>query len=353
MIDKMDNELKLVEYNLHSIGGVPSKVSQWYRFLFKTLKKNFPIENEATQVEKFASFIGRAVDEYEKMYETTNTLVVIVSLNNDLNMVDKRYVEIALRQLGYQTKLIDMADFCQKAKMDENNRRLLIQEIEVSVVYYRICPDEDFFSSDILFHSLIQPIEMSRSVKIPDIGQVLVNFKKVQQFLSSRKCGYFLKTLVYDDQKWQGIEKTFVETYDLHDSSIAKMALNHIDNFVLKLAFHEGGGTCLFNEDAKVKIEKWLCDWEGSLEERRQFVLMKKILPPSFENWEILPGYHYNKSKFTAEFGFFGGLLAVDGQIIANDNIGYNARCKDQSANESGIRDGNGRTSYLVVKAID
>ena len=344
MVDEPSDELKMVEFNLHSVGV--HEISNLYNFLLKTVL----IPNEAIDFKpsenylQVAKLLGHGVDEYEKLYLTAKTTILFVTFANDLNILYYRHIEICLWKLGYTVKVRSLDQLGSLVKRDEIDNRLLIEGDEVSLVYFRTLPDETNFGDD-NFESVIRPVELSRAIKVPDIGQVLISFKPFQQYFTQN--GHVFERF---NESCSEMRRVLMDLRPINDLNFVNQVLSKPQDYVLKLSYGEGGGGCLFGNDLKLKLEYWKDNWESSSFERSNFLLMKKILPPSIENIQVNQGYEWKRDLFNAEFGFYGGLISVDGKIITNNFIGSCVRSKRSQDNEVGLCASRGKLSSVIVE---
>ena len=345
MIHSLDDNLKMIEYNLHSPAGFAKNTVPWYQFLMTSVLKckgNFG-HFEANKISKrFALVIVHAMEEYEKMYKTTNTKALFIVFDGNPKLINIRPIMIDIFKQGRIAIKRTFSEMAKLIKVDDENR-LFVDGSEISVVFNGTTGNAESYFRDDNWHSVIRPIEFSRAVKSPDMGQVLANFKKVQQYFTQTQ--NFLEEF-NDFDSCLEMRKAMIGTFDLNDRNLALEVLQEPENFVLKSAFGEGGGHCLFDDDLKEKVRSWLNEWDQSRQERAQFVVMQKIRPPTHENWSVAGGGKMRQGQFVAEVGFFGTLLAVDGRVLSNDYIGTYVRNKLDSENEIGC----GNVSSLIIE---
>ena len=335
MIDEHSDQLKMVEFNLHSVGVVDN--SPLYDFLNGL---NLKQSDNFLQV---AKILGKAVDKYEQIYKTNSqTTILLVIFENDTDILCYRHIEIQLWKLGYSVKMRSIEQLGKLVMFDED--RLLVEGSEISLVYFRTLPDERNFNVD-NFESVIQPIELSRAIKLPDIGQVLISYKTFQQYFTQNEHVF---EHFNDPTSCRQMREVLMDFYKIDDLKLVDEAIANPQNYVLKLSYGEAGAGCWFDVDLKLKLEEWKSNWDDSSNERCNFLLMKKINPPSFENVQVTNGYKWQRGQFNSEYGFYGALISVDDDIVFNDFIGNIVKGKAVGNNDACLH-ANGRLSSLII----
>ena len=338
MVDEPSDEMKMIEFNLLSVGVFDN--SHCHDFLLKNVFQNGAKFKQTQNFFKTANILGRAVDEYEKLYKTSGTWILLVMFDNDVDIMDYRRVEIELWKLGYSVKvrsLVQLRRSLVKHDGDDDKvgNRLSVEGDEISLVYFRTLPDENNFSIG-NFETVIRPIELSRAIKLPDVGQILISFKTFQQYFTQNE--HVFERFVADSESCREMRQVLMDLHQVNDLDLVNQVLDKPQDYVLKLAYGEGGGGCFSGDDMKLKLEAWKANWEDSSNERSNFLLMKKIHSPSFENVEVTHGYKWKRDLFNPEYGFYGSLLSVDGKVIVNDVIGSAIRSKAVGTSDISMR---------------
>lgn len=196
---------------------------------------------------------------------------------------------------------------------------------------------------------LLNNIEMSTAIKIPNVATQLVGFKKFQQILANNTSilSEYLKkaTEVYSELSKFPVElltSTFATFHSLDQSEtdvdeIMRLVKKNTESFVLKPQ-REGGGNNFYGKQMiGVMQEKHKA---GLLS---QFIVMSLIRPSATPNFKVLDD-HENPHLFNCitELGIYGSYI-VDGnnKLVLNENEGHLLRSKDISTKDGGVFAGN------------
>ena len=136
------------------------------------------------------------------------------------------------------------------------------------------------------------------------------------------------------------IRQTFMPIYPLDGSGegldARKLAVANPENYVLKPQ-REGGGHNVFREDIPRFLE--------SLSDEKEcdaYILMELIKPPSQYNFIIREG-HVTREEVVSELGVYGTIMwDKDGNVLSNNQGGWNLRTKPCGNNEGGVTMGFG-----------
>jgi glutathione synthetase len=316
MVDISDG-LKQIELNTISVSfaALSPLVSELHKYLNPSL--NLP-ENKS--FEGIVNGIGKAFD----LYGVKDAVVVFIVQNKEMNIFDQRHVEYALfKKFNIRVIRKSLSDG-SSFSLRERDSALLVDGIEVSVVYFRAgygpsdYPSENEWDCRFL-------LEQSKAVKCPTVAMQLVGSKKVQQILSDI-C--VLKRFLPSD-KSSILQSCFANIYPLEDNSTVELALKCPENFVLKPQ-REGGGNNVFGMDIKTTLESL------AVEDRNAYILMQRLNPFTFET-ELVGNLEITNATCSTELGIYSVWISNGDTVIVNETIGHNLRTKMTSVNEGGV----------------
>ena len=335
MLSHKDLQVKHVETNAISSGfaNLGSKTTQLHKFILSKycpdLVNSLPENNAYIN---FPNSFCRAFDSYGN----PNAILLVVTEDRTINVCDQRGLEF---QIGHQrpdirilrrswTELHDIAKFTE-------DRRFLVHELEVALVYYRFCYDPSHYSSEKSWSLRLQ-IETSRAIKCPSIQYHMAGVKKLQQLLVDPE----LSERFLSRGAVKEVAQTYTGLYGLEmnekGDQALKMALERPNDFVLKPQ-REGGGHNWYGSD----IVKVLTAIQNS-DERKSYILMDIISAPVNENVLVAPGVPGTFANITSELGIYGSILGSKNNIIFNNEDGHVLRSKKVGVNEGGVSAGFG-----------
>ena len=91
-------------------------------------------------------------------------------------------------------------------------------------------------------------VEMSKSVKCPNVGTFLAGMKKIQEFISRKEV--LVELCNNDLEEVEALKEVFAKFLKLDNNENFEEVLANSDEYVLKPQ-REGGGNNFYNEDVK------------------------------------------------------------------------------------------------------
>ncbi|XP_052120485.1 glutathione synthetase isoform X1 [Frankliniella occidentalis] len=273
-----------------------------------------------------------------EIYGQPKAVILFVVEPVTYNICDQRFHEFEVRRLNPLVTVIrrTLTQLAEQAKL-ERDKRLIVENYEVAVVYYRSGYTPDDYPSEIEWDARLL-IEKSLAIKCPTIQYHLAGTKKVQQALALPGA---LEKFLPDARKAGHVQKIFTGLYSLDmdefGDKAVKMALSEPDRFVLKPQ-REGGGNNVYGKD--------IIDVLGKIQnskERSAYILMDRIVPPLQLNYMLRPGRGkamYEPVDVVSELGIYGVVIGDEKTIIENKQVGHMLRTKLASANEGGVAAG-------------
>jgi len=170
-------------------------------------------------------------------------------------------------------------------------------------------------------------VERSLAIKCPNIGYHLAGMKKVQQDLA--RPGSVERFVSAESA--QRLRGSFTGLYPVTDESIA-MALANPADYVLKPQ-REGGGNNFYDDEIPKKLG------EMTVEDRKAYILMDKIKPPTVVSTLIRLGQRV-KLEVVSEVGIYGVFIGTGDTVHYNVEGGHLVRTKGSSVNEGGVAAG-------------
>ncbi|XP_014220983.1 glutathione synthetase-like [Trichogramma pretiosum] len=339
------HKIKQVETNMisSSFAGLSVPITEYQRFALKELGHmdkvaNIPNNNSA---EGFAMGLVEAW----KLYNTKESVIMIVVEDIVYNIYDQRVIEFCVHALNPSIVVIrkTLKDLIETARIGPN-KELLVNNMEVAVVYYRTAYQIEAYTSEKEW-SVRLLIERSLSIKCPSIHYQLAGTKKVQQQLAVPG---ILEKFITDPKEVDEIRDVFMGIYSLdlneQGDKATAMALKNPKKYVLKPQ-REGGGNNVYNEEIKLQLDSM-----KTSKERSAWILMERIFPPLQKNYLIKANEEVKMQNFISELGIYGVIMGNENQIFYNTEVGHILRTKPADADEGGIVSGAGALDnpYLV-----
>lgn len=335
MLDMVTGDLLQVEMNtisssFASLGALTSKLHKYIVNRFGASlglsPENIP---ENTAMEDFAQGLGQAWLEFND----PNAAVLMIVHATESNMYDQQWLSFKLYE-SFGAKVIrrTFAEVHAQGKLD-HNRRLMIDNQPVGVVYYRsgYSPDDYITDSDWDARLLM---ERSTAIKCPSIAYHLVGAKKIQQELA--KPGV-LERFLHEKEAIAKVRASFAGLWSLNDDASTdalKEAVAKPEGFVLKPQ-REGGGNNIYGKDVARTIEKL------KQEELAAYILMQRIFPAENSSYLIRDGV-WRTAKTVSELGVFSTYLRNGKREILNKQAGHLVRSKVADSDEGGVAAGYG-----------
>lgn len=165
------------------------------------------------------------------------------------NICDQRFHEFEIRKINPSIRVIrkSLTEIHKEAKLGPN-RELLVNDVEVSVIYFRAGYEPGHYPTQNEWDARLL-MERSLAIKCPSIHYHLAGTKKIQQALA--KPG-ILKRFLDNDEKIEAVKEIFTGLYSLdaneEGEEAVKRALKNPEKYVLKPQ-REGGGNNIYGQD--------------------------------------------------------------------------------------------------------
>lgn len=331
------DSVKQVEINTiaSSFGGISVHITNMNSYVLQELDRSDLLsqlpENKALQ-----GLCGGMIEAW-KIYGKPEAVILFVVEDVSYNICDQRFHEFEIRKMEPKAKVIrrTLTDLGKRGHI-KSLKELVIDNLEIAVVYYRAGYEPGHYHSDLEWNARLM-VERSSAIKCPSIHYHLAGTKRVQQALASPSV---LEKLL-DNNKAAAVREIFTGLYSLDLSAegdaAVQMALNNPSYYVLKPQ-REGGGNNIYGEDVKKYLEKM-----SSSKERCAWILMERIIPPVQRCYLIHP--NQPDPIFTdvvSELGIFGVIIGDDKNVLINHQVGHMLRTKIATANEGGVSAGYG-----------
>lgn len=352
LIDKLANEIKQVEFNTVSVsfGGLSTKVGELHSYLNKAGKysvdsadefyKEIPISDSGKKLAESLAFALNRYDTGEK-----NPIVAFIVQKNERNTFDQKVLEYnLLNQHNVKSVRLTFDEVQSKTKMDPETKRLYVSSTgeEIGVVYFRTGYAPNDFESEVDWDTRLY-LEVSHSIKAPDLLTQLSGTKKIQQLLTNEEK---LSKFISDKATIKQLTSTFVNIYPLDDTTLGeegkRLAFESPERYVLKPQ-REGGGNNIYREDIPI----FLNDLDKN--EWNAYILMELIQPEPTTKNIIVRGTEVFKEPIVSELGIFGCIFFDDEDIHFNEYCGWLLRSKFTSSNEGGVAAGFGCVDSIVL----
>ncbi|KAH6569210.1 hypothetical protein BASA50_002873 [Batrachochytrium salamandrivorans] len=268
-----------------------------------------------------------------KLYDRPKSVIVMVVQPVEFNIFDQRWIEYTVRgKFNVPILRKTLSEIHSESRLEGSDNRLFIGKDEVAVVYFRAgytprdYPTENEWSARTL-------LELSNAIKCPNIAYHLAGSKKIQQTLAASGV---LERFISDTKDVETLKSTFTGLYPLDETvegiAALEMAVAEPEKFVLKPQ-REGGGNNLYGIEIRHALQSM------SSQERKAYILMDRIVPPTFHA-SVVRERQMHEREVVSELGVFGVWLS-DGPVIHKNLIaGHLLRTKSASVDEGGVATG-------------
>lgn len=273
-----------------------------------------------------------------KLYGNPEAVILFVVEDLSYNICDQRFHEFEIRRINPRVRILrkTLTEIGNMAFLSPD-KKLLLDDFEVAVIYFRAGYHPSHYPSDIEWNARLR-MEKSKAIKCPTMHYHLAGTKKVQQELA--KPGAL--EIFLEKSKAELVKELFVGLYGLDFDDLGElaiqMALEEPERFVLKPQ-REGGGNNLYGRDVRRALLKM-----KDSRERTAWILMERIRPPITRGYIIRPGEANppHLSEMVSELGIFGVIIGDRKNVIVNRQVGHMLRTKVSTMDEGGVAAGHG-----------
>lgn len=327
-------DCKQVEFNTFAsgAGGVISSMTDVHRYSLSL--EDIPFNSEQLPDNHPTAGLADGMVKAWRLYKNKKSVILYIVGIPEPNTPDQRWLERDIFQIDRSVKVIyrTFPQLIRQMTLGEN-KELLVDGMEVAVVYYRYGYSPKHYPTDAEF-KLRLDIERSRAIKCPTVAFHLAGCKKIQQVLAEPGV---LERFIQGTDAINDLRSTFVGLYklDTADSDeIISQALQTPEKYVLKPQ-REGGGNNLFGTELKEYLEKI-----KDSPERSSWILMDRIRAARHRNRLIRVGLGPECRDVVSEIGIFGVHISTSATELENFECGYLLRTKPEIANEGGLFSG-------------
>uniref|UniRef100_A0A1B0DJB0 Glutathione synthetase n=1 Tax=Phlebotomus papatasi TaxID=29031 RepID=A0A1B0DJB0_PHLPP len=292
---------KQVELNTiaSSFGGISSHMTPMHSYILHELNHGDKIadlpENPA-----LSGLCNGMIKAWEIIGKPHAAILFIVE-DVTYNICDQRFHEFEIRKINPSIRVIrkSLTEIYKEAKLGPN-RELLVNDTEVSVIYFRAGYEPGHYPTQNEWDARLL-MERSLAIKCPSIHYHLAGTKKVQQALA--KPG-ILKRFLDNDEKIEAVKEIFTGLYSLDA-----------------------------NEEGEEAVKRAL----KNPEKYGYIIRPGEAIPPKV-------------SDLVSELGIFGAIIGDKDRIVYNHQVGHMLRTKLSTANEGGVAAGLGAldSPYLI-----
>ncbi|XP_033626779.1 glutathione synthetase-like [Asterias rubens] len=336
MIDTQGGQqsMKQIETNTmaSSFGGLAANVTHLHKYTLGLHSCPIDIESHIPENASLQGLADGMVTAWQH-YGNKDAVVCYMVCCPEQNIFDQRLLEFTMKKQESCIRVIrrSLSDMGKRGRLSDD-RRLILDDMEVAVVYYRVgyvpshfCCGERAWDAKIL-------VEKSLAVTCPSIDWHLAGSKKIQQELSRPGV---LEKFLDDPEVIRDIRATFAGQYPLEltkeGDEAAAMGIKNPERYVLKPQ-REGGGNNFFDEEVREK----LTELEGK-EERGAYILMERIQPLVIKNYKVRGNQPAQLEEMVSELGIYGIFVSKNGKEVHNTTAGHLLRTKDHKTNEGGL----------------
>ncbi|XP_072024384.1 glutathione synthetase-like [Amphiura filiformis] len=325
-------ELRQVEINTmaSSLAGMSVKTTQLHREVLQ----EHGIPNGSQQLPDNSCIDGlcKGFVKAWELYGQQNAAILFVVQDGEKNIFDNIYHVYKIKELNCAIKVImrSMLYLGKNAQLTDD-RKLIVDGMEVAIVYYRMGYVPSHFTSETEWKFKIMA-EQSLAAVCPSISWHLAGTKKIQQELSRPGA---VERYLKDPEMIANVRSTFAGQYSLdlteEGDKTAAMGIANPQSYVMKPQ-REGGGNNIYGDDVRAKLEEL-----AGQQERSGYILMERIMPTVVKNYELRRGLLVDMQDMVSELGIFGVLVCKEDQVAINKASDHLLRTKNIMKNEGGI----------------
>lgn len=260
---------------------------------------------------------------------------VMVVQPGERNQMDQRKLEHFLwDRHSVPMVRLTLQDIEDRGIVQGDTKILSVDDMEVSVVYFRAGYSPDDYSSEDQWSARAK-IERSMAIKCPSAAYQLAGTKKVQQALAAPGA---LERFTNDAETANEIRTVFAGLFDLDEAAAADAdkavasALADPSKFVLKPQ-REGGGNNLYGDEIKEALERM------TPKERSAYILMERIVSQPRFGTLVRNGVPIT-GDCVAELGIYSAILKNEREVLLNSVCGHLLRQKLLGVDEGGVAAG-------------
>jgi len=341
---------RLLQVELNTIAvafpWITDQVKDWLR------EQNQSIFKGCCTSSILVDLLARGDDLFRGHFKQEETVLLMVVQADEKNVYDQLGI-VELLANNHKKRMLRLTLSEINAKCHQIKGNLTIEEIPISVVYYRTgyrpedYANENGTESRMLWDAR-RLLETSKAIKCPDVGSQLAGMKRVQQELASDPNDVW-SILALPSSEEALVKSTFVGMAPLDDAKQVTEVLGlGATHYVIKPQ-SEGGGNNLYGraEDVQGMIN-------GIAEDQRaSYILMERIEPVEHETIVLQDSVCLQIPKAVSEVGFYGAFLSDNqlGEIMTNRAAGYLVRTKAVDVDEGGVTSGHAclNTLQLII----
>lgn len=364
MLCQKSNKYKQIEFNTiaASLSFMSDNVRRTYEEMIKlNMEGQYEryknrLVNEGSSYEGVLSSIVLGHNYFLKKQQKKNEdcIIIVVIGENERNIVEFINIQFDII-INYNTNCerLTLSEIGKLSK-DENFNYIYKDKI-VSIFYFRTGYEIENFNQIENGWKIREEIEISTSIKIPNIDTLIVTLKKFQEVLNNKDILIKLLSSVYKnesqiEEKVNLIMNHFVRLYDYNnldnqkkEEIIHELYTNH-NNYIVKL-MKEGGNKSNYNYEEVKEIGQTRN--ENIL---NKSIIMERIFPIEYENYVFRENNIIEQEKMITEIGLYSSILSdiVDGNIIEIENrqFGILFRTKNSKKSDVGINVNAGYINY-------
>ncbi|KXT11699.1 hypothetical protein AC579_6987 [Pseudocercospora musae] len=321
--------IKQVEMNTVSVAGAyhAQTTARMHKHISRVQNdttKSLPNNDNITSI---VSMLSQVHDLYEPKTSHPLCILMVVQPQN-FNIADERPIEYSLWDKNIPCYRCEWNEILSQTTLTPNRTLLFgtrTTVFEVSLIYYRAGHEASEYLSK---QNPRLHLELSHSIKCPDILTHLTTFKSIQAALT--QSGALKHLLPLPTSSSSSIRETFMP---MHPLSTRKPSY---ENYVLKPNL-EGGSHNIYPPS----IEPFVSQLPPS--QHSSYTLMELIRPPPCTGILMTPGEMY-AGEVVSELGVLGTCIwnRRSGEVLRNDVAGWTFKSKPAEINEMSVVKGYG-----------
>ncbi|KAF7189818.1 Glutathione synthetase, partial [Pseudocercospora fuligena] len=320
--------IKQVEMNTFSVAGAyhAQTTARMHKHISREQNdttRSLPENNNITSIVSMLSQIHHL---YQPKTSHPLCILMVVQPQN-FNIADERPIEYSLWDRNIPCYRCEWNEVLSQTTLTPDRTLLYGNTFEVSTIYYRA----GYEASEYLNHDNPRlHLELSRSIKCPDILTHLTTFKSVQAALT--RPGALEHFLPSSPSSANQIRETFMPMHPLSSTTTP----TSYSKYVLKPNL-EGGSHNIYPPS----IGPFISTLKKS--EYPNYTLMELIKPPPTTGILMTPGEIY-AGEVISELGILGTVIwnRRSGEVFSNDIAGWTFKTKPAEINEMSVVKGYG-----------
>ena len=320
--------------------------SKKYPHLYKSYIDNnniiLPLNNPAYHIKYIPSTYDTIINTVKQYYPSDNVIIFVISkdhLKRKINQCEIQFIEKYINEThNINTKCMTIQDIESNCVFNEENYTYTYQLKPISLFYYFIEFDSNEFSSEKEW-KIYEQIELSTSIKIPNLQSYLITHPLFQYFITKHEvASKYIKSemLLNDLNRFYKVKMLFKE-YDVQkQKELVDIVTSNLNKYIIKSQMKGINSICT-DENIITVIPSSTCEISDELantvvEDKISLNENKGILLVNGKASQVLIG---------SEYSVYGLIIKEGEKCLENKVVGFSVRSDEKKKIEDNILEDN------------